>query len=58
MNKESEQRKMVNKNTNIRYGGYDNGKKLSIKGNVNNRMQLNRNRSKKMTYDKIDLQEL
>tara|TARA_B100000686_G_scaffold92435_1_gene98922 strand:+ start:6687 stop:8837 length:2151 start_codon:yes stop_codon:yes gene_type:complete len=55
MNYQSDQRKMVNFNSNIRYGGYYNGKKLSINGNVNYRMQPYLNLSIKTTYDKIDL---
>ena len=55
MNYQSDPRKMVNFNSNIRYGGYYNGEKLSINGNVNYRIQPYLNLSIKTTYDKIDL---
>ena len=51
----SDARKALNFSSNIRYGGYYNGKKLSINGNLNYRFQPYVNLSLNTTYDKIDL---
>ena len=51
----SDARKTLNFSSNIRYGGYYNGKKLSINGNLNYRFQPYVNLSLNTTYDKIDL---
>ena len=51
----SDARKVLNFSSNIRYGGYYNGKKLSINGNLNYRFQPYVNLSINTTYDKIDL---
>ena len=51
----SDARKALNFSSNIRYGGYYNGKKLSINGNLNYRFQPYVNLSINTTYDKIDL---
>ena len=55
MNYVSDGRKALNFSSNIRYGGYYNGKKLSINGTVNYRFQPYMNLSINTTYDKIDL---
>ena len=55
MNYVSDVRKALNFSSNIRYGGYYNGKKLSINGTVNYRFQPYMNLSINTTYDKIDL---
>jgi hypothetical protein len=51
----SDARKVLNFSSNIRYGGYYNGKKLSINGNLNYRFQPYINLSINTTYDKIEL---
>ena len=55
MNYESDARKTLNFSSNIRYGGYYNGKKLSINGTINYRFQPYMNLSINTTYDKIEL---
>jgi hypothetical protein len=55
MNYVSDARKALNFSSNIRYGGYYNGIKLSINGKVNYRFQPYVNLSINTTYDKIDL---
>jgi len=51
----SDARKTLNFNSNIRYGGYYNGNKLSLNGTINYRVQPYVNLSISTTYDKIDL---
>ena len=51
----SDARKTLNFNSNIRYGGYYNGNKLSLNGTINYRIQPYVNLSISTTYDKIDL---
>ena len=55
MNYVSDARKVLNFSSKIRYGGYYNGKKLSINGTINYRYQPYVNLSINTTYDKIDL---
>ena len=54
---ESDARKTLNFTSNIRYGGYYNGNKLSLNGTINYRVQPYVNLSISTTYDKIDLPE-
>jgi hypothetical protein len=55
LNYESDARKTLNFTSNIRYGGYYNGNKLSLNSTINYRVQPYVNLSISTTYDKIDL---